>query len=146
MDVSVFGREAADFEAALDVRERVFVDEQDVPYDREVDGRDPDATHFLVRDGDDPIATARVRPYDGSDERALKVERVAVVADRRGEGYGDRVMDAVESYATEEGYDRLVLDAQVPVVGFYERRGYAVQDDEPFDDAGIPHRRMAKPA
>jgi len=146
MDVSVFGHEAADFEAALDVRERVFVDEQDVPYDREVDGRDPDATHFLVRDDGDPIATARVRPYDGSDERALKVERVAVVADRRGEGYGDAVMDAVESYATEEGYDRLVLDAQVPVVGFYERRGYAVQDDEPFDDAGIPHRRMAKPA
>jgi predicted GNAT family N-acyltransferase len=146
MDVSVFGREAADFEAALDVRERVFVDEQDVPYDREVDGRDPDATHFLVRDDSDPIATARVRPYDGSDERALKVERVAVVADRRGEGYGDAVMDAVESYATEEGDDRLVLDAQVPVVGFYERRGYAVQDDEPFDDAGIPHRRIAKPA
>jgi predicted GNAT family N-acyltransferase len=146
MDVSVFGREAADFEAALDVRERVFVDEQDVPYDREVDGRDPDATHFLVRDDSDPIATARVRPYDGSDERALKVERVAVVADRRGEGYGDAVMDAVESYATEEGYDRLVLDAQVPVVGFYERRGYTVQDDEPFDDAGIPHRRIAKPA
>ena len=158
MDVSVFGHEATDFEAALDVRERVFVDEQDVPYDREVDGRDPDATHFLVRvspaNGDaatgpndgDPVATARVRPYDGSDERALKIERVAVVADRREEGYGDRVMDAVESYATEEGYDRLVLDAQVPVVGFYERRGYTVQDDEPFDDAGIPHRRMAKPA
>ena len=146
MDVSVFGYEAADFEAALDVRERVFVGEQDVPYDREVDGRDPDATHFLVRDGGDPIATARVRPYDGSDERALKIERVAVVAGRRGEGYGDRVMDAVESHAAEEGYDRLVLDAQVPVVGFYERRGYTVQDDEPFDDAGIPHRRMAKSA
>lgn len=142
MDVSVFTHEAPEFEDALALRKRVFVEEQDVPLDREVDGRDPEATHFLVREGGEPVATARVREYDSS---ALTVERVAVVADRRGEGLGDAVMDAVELHVREEGYDRLVLDAQVPVVGFYERRGYAVQDDEPFDDAGIPHRRMAKP-
>jgi len=142
MDVSVFPHDASEFDDALALRKRVFVEEQDVPLDREVDGKDPEATHFLVREGGDPVATARVREYgDGS---ALKVERVAVVADRRGEGYGDEVMAAVEAHAREAGYDRLVLDAQVPVVGFYERRGYTVQDDEPFDDAGIPHRRMAK--
>lgn len=140
--MSVFAHEAPEFEAALAVRKRVFVEEQDVPLDREVDGKDPEATHFLGREGGEPVATARVREYD---DGALKVERVAVAKERRGEGLGDEVMDAVESYAREAGYDRLVLDAQVPVVGFYERRGYAVQDDEPFDDAGIPHRRMAKP-
>jgi len=142
MDVSVFTHEAPEFEDALALRKRVFVEEQDVPLDREVDGRDPEATHFLVCEGGKPVATARVREYDGS---ALKVERVAVDHERRGEGFGDAVMNAVESYGREENHDRLVLDAQVPVVGFYERRGYAVQDDEPFDDAGIPHRRMAKP-
>lgn len=139
MDVAVFGRDDPDFEPALSLRTRVFVEEQDVPMDREVDGKDPDATHFLVRDPE-AVAVARARDYDG----ALKVERVAVASESRGKGYGDTVMDAVESWAAEEGYDRLVLDAQVPVVGFYERRGYTVQDDEPFDDAGIPHRRMAK--
>jgi predicted GNAT family N-acyltransferase len=96
-----------------------------------------------VREKDEPVATARVRATD--DGRSLKVERVAVARQRRGEGYGDAVMDAVESYAAAEGYDQLVLAAQVPVVGFYERRGYRLEDDEPFDDAGIPHRRMAKP-
>lgn len=143
MDTTVFDADDPAFEAALALRERVFVDEQGVPYDREVDGKDPEATHFLVRDGDDPVATARVRTPDG-EAGTLKVERVAVARDRRGEGFGDAVMDAVESYAAAEGYDRLVLAAQVPVVAFYERRGYALQDDAPFDDAGIPHRRMAK--
>jgi predicted GNAT family N-acyltransferase len=142
MDVSVFTHEAPAFDDALALRKRVFVEEQDVPLDREVDGRDPEATHFLVRDAGEPVATARVREYDGGS--ALKVERVAVAGERRGEGYGDEVMDAVEAHGRERGYDRLVLDAQVPVVGFYERRGYTVEDDEPFDDAGIPHRRMAK--
>jgi predicted GNAT family N-acyltransferase len=143
MDTTVFDADDPAFEAALALRERVFVDEQGVPRDREVDGNDGEATHFLVREEDEPVATARVRATD--DERALKVERVAVARQRRGEGYGDAVMDAVESYAAAEGYDRLVLAAQVPVVGFYERRGYTLEDDEPFDDAGIPHRRMAKP-
>lgn len=140
METAVFAHDDPAFEDALDIRTRVFVDEQDVPMDREVDGKDPDATHFLVSDPD-PVAVARTREY----EDGLKVERVAVLADARGEGYGHAVMDAVESYASEAGYDRLVLDAQVPVVGFYEARGYEIQDDEPFEDAGIPHRRMAKP-
>ena len=143
MKATVFDADDPAFEAALALRERVFVDEQGVPYDREVDGKDPEATHFLVREGEEPVATARVREVDGH-AGALKVERVAVARDRRGEGYGDAVMDAVESYAADEEYDRLVLSAQVPVVGFYQRRGYTLQDDEPFDDAGIPHRRMAK--
>ncbi|MFB6118963.1 GNAT family N-acetyltransferase [Halosegnis sp.] len=142
MDVVVFEHENPAFEAALDIRERVFVDEQEVPYDREVDGRDPEATHFLGRVDGEPTAVARLREYE---ETAVKVERVAVVAAKRGEGYGDELMDVVETHASEAGYDRVVLDAQVPVVDFYKRRGYALQDDEPFEDAGIPHRRMAKP-
>ncbi len=143
METTVFDADDPAFEAALALRERVFVDEQGVPHDREVDGKDSEATHFLVHEKDEPVATARVRATD--DGRSLKVERVAVARQRRGEGYGDAVMDAVESYAAAEGYDQLVLAAQVPVVGFYERRGYRLEDDEPFDDAGIPHRRMAKP-
>lgn len=140
MERSIFEYDDPQFDAALDLRTRVFVDEQDVPMDREVDGNDPEATHFLVSDPD-PVAVARAREY-GDD--ALKIERVAVDTDARGEGYGHAVMDAVESYAGETDRERLVLDAQVSVVGFYEARGYEVQDDEPFEDAGIQHRRMAK--
>lgn len=138
MDTAVFDADDPRFDDALAIRKRVFVEEQDVPMDREVDGLDDVATHFLLTDPE-PVATARVRPHDG----ALKVERVAVLADHRGEGYGRAVMDAVEAYAHREGYDEVVLHAQVPVVAFYERLGYTVEGEE-FEDAGIPHRTMRK--
>ena len=138
MDIAVFDADDPRFDDALAIRKRVFVDEQDVPMDREVDGLDDEATHVLLSDPE-PIATARVRAHDD----ALKAERVAVLADYRGEGYGRAVMDAVETHARREGYDEVVLHAQVPVVAFYEDLGYAVEGEE-FEDAGIPHRTMRK--
>lgn len=138
MNTAVFDADDPRFDDALAIRKRVFVEEQDVPIDREVDGRDDEATHFLLSDPE-PVATARVRPHDG----AVKVERVAVLADRRGEGYGEAVMDAVEAYALDAGYEEVVLHAQVPVVEFYERLDYVTEGEE-FEDAGIPHRAMRK--
>jgi len=132
---------------ALAVRRAVFVGEQGVPESRELDGKDGDATHLVASDGDRPIGTARLRRRDdGSrgDDKAAKIERVAVVADRRGEGVGRELMDEAEALAAASGYDRIVLHAQLPVVPFYERLGY-----EPvggvFEDAGIDHREMRKP-
>lgn len=139
MNVLVFDADDAAFEDALAIRERVFVEEQGVPMEREIDGLDDDATHFLIAD-DAPVATARVRDYGDGE---LKAERVAVLAESRGEGYGAAVMDAVEVHARETGFDAIVLDAQVPVVEFYERLNYSVESDE-FMDAGIPHRQMRK--
>jgi len=46
--------------------------------------------------------------------------------------------------ARDRGFERLRLDSQIRAVGFYERLGYEVIDGEPFTDAGIPHRSMAK--
>ena len=131
----------ADFEAALALRREVFIEEQDVPEALEIDGRDEEATHFLARADGDPVGTARLRDYG---EGVAKVERVAVRESHRGEGWGERIMSAVETYARDAGYDRVRLAAQVPVVGFYERLGYEVVSEE-FMDAGIPHRSMEKP-
>lgn len=166
---------------AVSVRLAVFVDEQGVPEELELDGKDDDATHFVAYDGGRPIGVARLRPYDGDTNnsetsqkandsgtggtagdsgdatsegittreratepsRAAKVERVAVLADRRGEGIGRELMAAVERAADTSGYGRLVLHAQVPVIPFYERLGYDAVGDT-FEKADIPHRRMIK--
>ena len=156
---------------AISVRRAVFVDEQGVPEELELDGRDAEATHFVADDGR-PVGTARLRAYDrdagsdgGGSERdrsdqipdetaatrggvagpnaAAKVERVAVLAERRGEGIGRELMAAVERAAEASGYGRVVLHAQVPVVPFYERLGYDAVGDT-FEEAEIPHRRMRK--
>jgi predicted GNAT family N-acyltransferase len=136
--------DGADIERCLTVRHEVFVEEQGVPEDRELDGLDGEATHFLAGEVSEASAgAARLRPYDSDEDRVAKVERVAVRAERRGEGWGESIMDRVEAHARQVGYDRVVLDAQIPVVGFYERLGYETRG-ETFEDAGIPHREMEK--
>jgi predicted GNAT family N-acyltransferase len=129
-----------ELEAALSVRRTVFVEEQDVPEHRELDGRDDTATHFLALDGDRAVGAARIREYDAA---RAKVERVAVLESTRGRGLGRDLMAAVEAHAADAGYDEVLLHAQVPVVGFYETLGYQVVG-EAFEDAGIPHREMRK--
>jgi predicted GNAT family N-acyltransferase len=127
-------------EDALDVRREVFIDEQGVPEHRELDGRDDAATHFVAYEGGRPVGAARLRGYDAT---TAKVERVAVLEPERGRGLGRELMAVVEAAATDEGFDEVLLHAQVPVVGFYERLGYEVTS-ETFEDAGIPHREMRK--
>jgi len=148
------------YEDALAVRYAVFVDEQGVPEELEVDEHEASATHFVgYRDveaeadgereesGDEPgeggvrgvpVAAARLREYEPG---VGKVERVAVREAHRGEGLGAAVMDAVEAHAAREGFDELYLHAQLHVEGFYADRGYA-RDGEPFTEAGIEHVAM----
>jgi predicted GNAT family N-acyltransferase len=128
----------AELADALAVRRAVFIEEQDVPEHRELDGRDDEAIHVVAYDDGEAVGTARLR---ASDDVTAKVERVAVLASRRGEGIGVALMDAIEAVAVEEGFEAVVLHAQVPVVPFYERLGYEITSEE-FEDAGIPHREM----
>ena len=125
---------------ALAVRREVFIEEQGVPEHRELDGEDDAATHFVAYDDGEPVGAARLRQYD---EDAAKAERVAVLAERRGEGLGRELMAELEADARERGFEEVLLHAQVPVVEFYERLGYEVTSGE-FEDAGIPHREMRK--
>lgn len=130
-----------EFRAAIDVRRRVFIEEQDVPEHRELDGQDAEAQHLIAVDDGEAVGTARLRDYG---ENAAKLERVAVLSDRRGEGWGKRLVATAEATAAEQGRDRVVLDAQTHVVAFYQALGYEVTSDEEFMDAGIPHLRMTK--
>lgn len=142
---------------ALAVRRAVFVDEQGVPEELELDEYDTvdAATHVVAYDedaeggtGDETdtdaraVGAARLRPDDGGHKRA-KVERVAVLRSRRGERIGARLMDTVEASAREQGFETLVLHAQTPVEGFYAKRGYA-RVGGVFEEAGIPHVEMVK--
>lgn len=129
-----------EYEDALTVRREVFIEEQGVPEDLEVDGKDDEATHFVASIDGNAVGAARLRQYDG---RTAKVERVAVLKSHRGSGIGRALMEAVEQVAREMGYDELLLHAQVPVVAFYQRLGYEITSEQ-FEDAGIPHREMRK--
>lgn len=139
--MTVLRADTADrYEDALSVRFDVFVEEQGVPEDLEVDDHEDESLHFVAYDdGGDPVGAARLREYEPG---VGKVERVAVLDSRRGEGWGDDLMDALED-AARERYDELYLHAQLPAAGFYDRRDYEREGEE-FEEAGIPHVAMRK--
>lgn len=118
----------------------MFVAEQGVPEELEVDGLDPGCAHFLAHLDGAAVGTARLRVLGGK----AKIERVAVLADRRDAGIGRALMDAVEAHARGAGFATAVLNAQTRVAEFYERLGYR-REGEVFLEANIPHVRMTKP-
>lgn len=126
--------------ACLAIRTRVFVEEQGVPVSAEVDGRDPGCVHALARVGREPVGCARMRLLD---DGSARIERVAVLPARRQEGFGVRLMAALEAEARARGWRRLQLHAQHTVVRFYEQLAWTPVG-EPFEEAGIVHRAMVK--
>jgi len=130
----------ARYDDAISVRYEVFVEEQGVPEGLEVDEHEAESLHFVAYDAEEtPVGAARLREYEPG---VGKVERVAVLESRRGEGRGDALMDALED-AARESYDELYLHAQLPAAGFYDRRSYE-REGERFEEAGIPHVAMRK--
>lgn len=127
------------YAGALRLRHEVFVVEQAVPADIEVDELDEGAQHYVVLEGGEVVATMRIVPY----EDALKVGRVAVRKDRRGAGLGRRLLEEAIRIAAAQGARALVLNAQVAAAPFYRKLGF-VEEGPIFDEAGIPHTRMVR--
>jgi predicted GNAT family N-acyltransferase len=124
------------------VREAVFIEEQGVPAELEVDGLDPHYRHVLARDAAGlAIGTARMAP-DG------RIGRMAVVRAWRGRGVGSALLQALLRIARGDGLERVSLHAQEGAIGFYRRHGFSPVG-EPFREAGIVHvgmqRRLDRP-
>ncbi|MFW6018158.1 MAG: GNAT family N-acetyltransferase [Halapricum sp.] len=128
------------YQDALSVRTEVFVDEQGVPAEIEVDEHESAATHFVAYDGDEPIATGRLREPE---QATGKVERLAVRADYREQGIGTTLMERIEAAARDREVETLRLHSQVRAVPFYASLGYE-RVGERFEEAGIPHVEMRK--
>ncbi len=134
----------ADLADALTVRRRVFIEEQAVPEQIEVDENDgaprflTSAVHVLGRLGGVPVATGRLL-LDAPPGEFAHVGRVAVLREHRGRGFGAAIMAALHAEARKRGLPGITLAAQLHAIGFYERLGYSVRGDV-FLDAGIEHR------
>ena len=140
-------------EDALAVRRRVFVDEQGVDPDLEVDDHEDEATHFVAYADGKPVGVARLREYDPGEyegpasgehgKPVAKIERMAVLLGHRGQGIGRAILKTVEARAREQGFERARLHGQIRSAGFYDALGYE-RIGEAFEEAGIPHVAMEK--
>jgi predicted GNAT family N-acyltransferase len=128
-----------ELEDAFSVRRTVFIDEQNVPAEEELDQHEDEATHFVLYHEGSPIGAGRFRFIDGYG----KVERICVLKEARKTGAGKRIMNGIEEYALEEDIRKLKLNSQTHAIPFYAGLGYEVVSEE-FLDAGIPHKTMIK--
>ncbi|OLO35894.1 GNAT family N-acetyltransferase [Alkalihalophilus pseudofirmus] len=124
---------------AYSVRTTVFVEEQKVPEEEEIDQFEEDAIHFVVYDDSKPIGAGRLRVVDGYG----KVERICILNEYRKKGIGKLLMDKIESVGQSEGLTKFKLNAQIQAEPFYKSLGYETVSGE-FLDAGIPHVTMTK--
>jgi len=119
----------------LAVRRAVFVVEQGVAEELEVDDHDPLSLHFLARSrASEAVGTARLLPSG-------RIGRVAVLSAWRRSGVGRALMEAVIAAARARGDRELLLHAQDHSIPFYESLGFAGHGPY-FDEAGIAHREM----
>ena len=122
---------------AFAIRLRVFVGEQRVPREIELDRDDDRAVHFLARISGKAIGTARIVIRRGG----AKIGRMAVLKSHRRQGVGKKLLKHAVVCAKKLGASKIYLHAQVAVVGFYQRAGFRCVGPV-FDEAGIPHRKM----
>ncbi|MEH7380595.1 GNAT family N-acetyltransferase [Bacillus sp. JJ1533] len=124
---------------AYTIRKVVFVDEQNVPLEEEIDQFEDEATHIVLYDQNEPVGAGRFRELDGYG----KVERICVLASHRKKGAGNLIMQKMEDIAKERGISKLKLNAQTHAENFYKKLGYETVSGL-FMDAGIPHVTMIK--
>ena len=133
-------RDAGDLDAALALRHEVFVDEQRVAAEEEVDGRDGEATHFVALSDGRVVGTCRLLASDGR----VRLGRLAVARAVRRRGIARALLDRAEAWARERGATVIVLAAQTDAQALYEQAGYRTRGER-FIEADIEHVMMDKP-
>jgi predicted GNAT family N-acyltransferase len=128
-----------ELEDAYSVRKTVFVEEQAVPLEEEIDEFEKEAKHFVMYLEGAPVGAGRFRFVDGYG----KVERICVLKEARKTGAGKAIMNTIEDYARGKEIHKLKLNAQTHAIPFYAGLGYEIVSEE-FMDAGIPHKTMVK--
>lgn len=119
------------------IRTTVFVEEQKVPAEMEIDDWDPQCLHAVAFDETGgAVGTGRLLP-DGH------IGRMAVLLSARGAGVGGALLAALMDAARLRGHREAVLSAQTHAVPFYRRHGYEVTSGE-YLDCDIPHVDMRR--
>ncbi len=119
------------------VRNTVFTEEQGISSAIDFDGRCPDCYHVLaLNDEGQPVGTGRM-------QKNGHIGRLAVIADRRGNGIGKAMLNEFVLYAQSISLKQVYLNSQEQAIGFYEKCGF-VCEGEIFYEVNIPHIKMVR--
>jgi predicted GNAT family N-acyltransferase len=129
-----------ELEGAIAVRMRVFVAEQSIPPEEELDEADATATHAVALYQGQVVGTGRLVRRD---DTTAQIGRMAVDQPFRRRGIGGRILERLEEEARNQGMSHCVLHAQQYVKIFYAAYGYEEHGDV-FLEVNIPHIEMRK--
>jgi predicted GNAT family N-acyltransferase len=121
---------------AAPIRFAIFVGEQNVPADIELDDQDEQSLHAIAWDGGKVVGTGRLLPEG-------KIGRMAVVKEWRRRGVGAAILETLLAEAARRGHREVRLSAQLQAAEFYRAHGF-VAEGEVFEEAGILHQAMRK--
>jgi len=130
----------ADMQRAYAIRRRVFIEEQRVPEEIEMDADDSHAFHALAIFDGKPIGCGRMVEQGASE---VKIGRMAVIRNFRKTGVGADILRFLVDRARLRGFHRAIVHAQLTAAGFYRKEGFIAVGGV-FDEAGIAHRRMER--
>jgi predicted GNAT family N-acyltransferase len=130
----------ADLQRAYAIRRRVFIEEQNVPEEIEMDADDEHAFHALATLDGVAIGCGRMLEHGDSE---VKIGRMAVLREFRGTGVGAHILRFLIDRARARGLRKAILHAQLTAEGFYLKEGFNPVGGA-FDEAGIAHRKMER--
>ncbi len=138
VNLDILSSEDPAYQHCLFIRRQVFILEQKVPEEIEIDEFENSCDHFLLTSDGKPAATGRLRVKGDK----IKFERIATLPEFRGLGVGRDLMEGMTNHARTQ-YPALIpfMNAQADAIGFYEKLGWECEGDI-FFEANIPHRAM----
>ena len=133
-------RNTQELDAALALRHEVFVREQGIVQGTDQDGQDRMALHLGAWLGGELAGVLRLLPEDDS-QGLLRLGRLAVLPDRRGQGVASELLAQAKEQARRRGADKLTASVQKANVPLFARQGWREQG-EPFAVYGWEHQEM----
>ncbi len=111
------------------------------PKGSEKDIYDEHSQHRMIRDRDGrPVACGRIYTIEPGE---AQIRYMAVTPEFRSQGIGSMLISALEDEAYRAGSERIVMNARVEAVQFYEKCGFSVVGKGRVSN-GICHHQMIK--
>ena len=132
-----FVRNKAEYSMAVNIRRSVFIKEQGVTEEEEIDEWEDTCLHVLAVLNKNPVGCARIRFLDNK----AKLERIAVLKAYRGKGYGRELTNYLLRYCLRKKIQDIYLHAQWRTRDFYRKLGFQPVGSK-FKEANIEHIKM----
>ncbi len=122
MDISIsIDNRIETIQKSQKIRYEVFVKEQGIPLELDLDGLDDRSYHALAHTGNKAVGTARLTVVD--DKQAV-LARVAVIRESRGSGIGNQLVRSLLSRARDLEIRAIEIHAHQYLRKYYESLGF----------------------